>query len=177
MDTNPPSGTTPGKVMAKVNVKNLVKQRIELSKELAKEKREKQALLRDIEEWKNAMKAKDGEIRKLKVAGQIRETKIAAQDDRNKNTLGKLRKCALYADRLERVARYADSEEEKRASLVNSDEDGDIIKSYESYLRAERYMLGCSLHFFPVQDPIMTLKQYVEYEKGQADYRRREGGA
>ena len=149
-----------------VTMELVVQERKSISKLLAKERREKNGLIREMEAMRCTLKEKDAEIQKLGAVAQSRERNMDALEKRNETTQAKLDKANCYADRLERVVTFADSEGEL-ASMFGDIKDkvavSDVVESYKSYLSDKRSNKAISLFFSPPdQDPIMTLQQYMQ---------------
>ena len=130
----------------------VVQERKSISKLLAKERREKNGLIREMEAMRCTLKEKDAEIQKLGAVAQSRERNMDALEKRNETTQAKLDKANCYADRLERVVTFADSEGEL-ASMFGDIKDkvavSDVVESYKSYLSDKRSDKAMSLFFFP----------------------------
>lgn len=135
-----------------------VQQRLEMSKLLAAERRQKCCLSLMLNE-------KEVQVRKLISQAHTLETKFDKLKEENQETVAKLDKVNSYVDRLESVVTFADSEEELKASLRRLEGyEGKALESYKDYLRGERFPQRYSLYFDPPEQdpPIMTLKQYVQ---------------
>ena len=134
-----------------VTMELVVQERKSISKLLAKERREKNGLIREMEAMRCTLKEKDAEIQKLGAVAQSRERNMGALEKRNETTQAKLDKANRYADRLERVVTFADSEGEL-ASMFGDIKDkvavSDAVESYKSYLSDKRSGKAMSL-FFP----------------------------
>ena len=134
-----------------VTMELVVQERKSISKLLAKERREKNGLIREMEAMRCTLKEKDAEIQKLGAVAQSRERNMGTLEKRNKTTQVKLDKGNRYADRLERVMIFADSEGEL-ASMFGDIKDkvavSDVVESYKSYLSDKRSNKAMSLFFF-----------------------------